>query len=158
MAVDAHAAYWPSRFAHTIQRVGLEGGPVVTLATASDPFSVAVDASYVYWANWMDGTVQKVPLGGGTVVTIATSGAERGPNGGVGAVDLVVDATNAYWTRQGPPWGSGGAILYAPAAGAPVDVGSVLATSPSADLLTTDAACVYWVDGADGKIRAVAKP
>jgi hypothetical protein len=39
-----------------------------------------------------------------------------------------------------------------------VDVGTVLATSPSADLLTMDSACVYWADDGDGKIRAVAKP
>jgi hypothetical protein len=158
MAVGARAAYWPSRFGHTIQSVGLGGGAAVTIAATSDPVAVAVDAAYVYWANWKDGTVQRAPLGGGAAATIATSGTDLGPNEGVGASDLAVDATNVYWSREGPPWGSSGAILYAPVSGAPVDVGSVLATSPSADLLTTDSACVYWVDAADGKIRAVAKP
>jgi hypothetical protein len=130
----------------------------VTIAMASDPLAVAVGAGYVYWINWKDGTVQRAAVGGGAAETIATSGSEVGPNGGVGANDLVVDATTAYWTRQGPPWGSSGAVLYAPVTGSPETVGAALATSPSPESLAIDAACVYWADAADGKIRAVAKP
>jgi hypothetical protein len=158
MAVDSTHVYWPSRFAHTIQRVGLDGKRPETIASSPDPGGVAIDASYVYWTNWKDGTVQRAPLEGGPAATIASSGNEVGPNGGVGAGGLAVDTTHVIWLREGPPWGAGGAILVTPTEGMHGDVGAVLATSPSPAYLASDSACVYWSDGADGKIRGIAKP
>jgi hypothetical protein len=158
LAVDAHDVYWPNRFSRTIERVAIGGGRADVTAQSSDPVAVAVQGSYVYWVNWRDGTVQRASVDGGSPTTIATSGADRGPNGGAGGVDLVVDASTVYWAREGPPWGSTGAILFASTDSPPADEGSVLATSPSPDNLTMDARCIYWADAADGKVRAVAKP
>jgi hypothetical protein len=157
-SVNASGVYWPSRSRGAVQHVGLDGRGVAELATSGDPVAVAVDSSYVYWVNWQDGSVQRAPLGGGKAVTLASSGKDAGPNTGVGAVDLAVDEVNVYWARQGPPWGAGGAIMSAPVAGLGGEEGAVLAASPNPVNLTLDAACVYWADGSDGKIRAVAKP
>jgi hypothetical protein len=158
MAADAHHVYWPSRFRRTIQRVGVDGGAATVVAQASDPFAVALAAPYVYWVNWADGTVQRAPVEGGDALTVATSGEKPGPKGGVGGVDLVVDATTVYWVRQGPPEGVEGAVLHAAVAGPYGGMGTVLATSPSPGAIAMDEACVYWTDSGDGKIRVVAKP
>jgi hypothetical protein len=158
MALDAHNVYWPSRFGRVVQTIGHDGAGLARLSRARDPYTVAVDSFYVYWTNWDDGTIQRAPLSGGDAVTLASSGQARGPNRGVGATMLAVDSTHVFWTRQGPPWGSSGAVLVAPLSGLEGSTGSVLATSPNASWLATDAACVYWVDASDGQIRAVAKP
>jgi hypothetical protein len=154
MAMNPTNVYWPSRFARTIQTVAKNGTGADTLVTgASDPYAVAVDSSFVYWSNYADSTIAKAPLGGGAAIAVATSFST--PT--AGGLAIAVDRANVYWTIQGPPFGPGGQVMFTPI-GATGGQGTTLATSPDATWLTTDAACVYWVDRTDGNVRAVAKP
>ena len=72
------------------------GANLATLAMfpQSVPERIAVDATYAYVALINDGRIVKVPIAGGAPVTLA--------NGQSAPTDIAVDATNVYWTNQGP--------------------------------------------------------
>jgi hypothetical protein len=65
LAVDAANVYFTVAAegepgSGSVQSVGLDGGPVTTLATGqTGPFEIAVDGTSVYWGTW-DGYVMKV--------------------------------------------------------------------------------------------------
>ncbi len=79
----------------------LAGGTPATLASGRGPGSIAIDASRVYWSAvdaseaWTgaDGCICSVPLSGGAVMTLASGQRNVG--------QIVVDATNVYWTTDG---------------------------------------------------------
>jgi sugar lactone lactonase YvrE len=136
IAVDASNVYWvtPS----TVMKVPIEGGTPTTLANGQTAAqAIAVSANDVYWVtNYDGGAVMKVPIAGGTPITFAGGVYEDGaesyfPN------DVVLDASNVYWT-------TGREVYQAPLAGGdPVALlGGVTRVDPGA--LAVDATDVYY--------------
>ncbi len=132
LAVDATHVYWTTN-GLGVQSVGIDGGPVSTLA----PFSatnavagVAVDSSNLYFGS-VD-SIEAVPLDGGPIATLA--GEQSEPEG------IVLDGTTLYWTNQNAV--DGGSVMKLPL-GCPSAIqlaGGLL--SPS--VVVVDATSVYW--------------
>lgn len=153
MAVDANYVYFLTGYpGYVVNRVPIDGGPTVTVATSPSPDSIAVGASRVFWTDDGDGptldggTVMSAPLDGGSPSVFAGAQIEPGA--------IAVAGENVYWTvsSAGPcPGSTCGGVMQAPLAGG---AATQIATNLSAISLAVDATSVYVATG-NGEIVAV---
>jgi sugar lactone lactonase YvrE len=133
MALDADNVYFTNTNANTLMKVAKAGGPAEVIAPAStpgmgQPWGVAVAGPYVYWATFADETIQRVGLAGESPTVLVT---------GQGyAMEIVVDATSLYWTRQG------GMVGKATRDGGP----PMVWTSLGAWSIAIDETSIYWTN------------
>jgi hypothetical protein len=107
LAVDSTSVYWTT--GDGIQKTGLNGGPVTTLASGlaqpSSPNGVTLDATKLYWTGaFLAGSlaniaVAAVPKDGGPIEILANAGPLAPSGFSPYSVGLVVDSGGVYWTE-----------------------------------------------------------
>lgn len=173
IAVDATSVYVADWDGGTIKKLPLRGGPATTLASGLDrPRGIAVDSTSVYWINYGSSTLMKVALTGGSTTVLASNQTTPGsivvsggnlfwPDGGGimkmavtgGAVTaivtgqaahrLAIDATNIYWTTQGPVTADGAIMKMSQQGGSPT---TLVSGRTGAAGIAVDATSVYWTE------------
>lgn len=115
------------------------GRTITRLVTGlGSPSSLSVDSQYAYVAPADEGTVMRVPLDGGPATLLASS---PSPN------SLTIDATNVYWTDDGP---DGGSVLSIPKHGGTVT--TLAGDLPDPGAISVQGSAVYWANvGAGGQ-------
>jgi hypothetical protein len=90
VTVGPSGVYWTDN--GRVLTVGLDGGPVTTIATSDTGTTgpVAIDAASVYWSDAAN--IWKAPLGGGAPTVLAPLRQGYGA-----ATGLAVDGTSVYW-------------------------------------------------------------
>jgi hypothetical protein len=128
LATDGVHVYWGTIGGDgaSIRAASVDGGSVVTLAPAGDPYCVAVDDESVYWTDGASFSVMKVPKTGGAPVTLASSAGYEIP------LSLVIDSTSAYWIGQS------GVLKISKDGGVPVNL---LDAAPATILNATNSEC-----------------
>lgn len=144
VAIDEDCVYWSdgtSVFACAKQNCP---SSTVALATSSNGgvYGLAVDDASVYWGTTTGDAVMKVDKFGGTPVVLASS---RYP------YQLVVDATNVYWTGT-DPLGHGTVMKVPKTGGVPVQLAIEADAGTYGVAVSGDK--VYFLTGA-GKIMRV---
>ena len=175
IAVDATSVYWTDWVAGTIKKLPLRGGPATTLVPGLDrPRGIAVDSTSVYWINFGTSELTKAALTGGSTTVLASNQTTGGSivvsggnlfwPGGSGIMKmsvaggdvttiatgqtyrLAVDATNVYWTTQGPVTADGAIMKVSQQGGTPTTLVSGR-TGPAG--IAVDATNVYWTEWVD---------
>jgi hypothetical protein len=154
LAVDTASVYWTDKAFGALYKVGINSGPVTTLATGlTSHFTPVVDSASVYWID--NGSLQKVGVNGGPVTTLATGLT-------VSTTSPAVDPTSVYWIDNGSVQkvGINGGTVTTLATGltsSPVYLFSDIPYAP-----VVDSASVYWIEnrlnsssGMTGAIRKV---
>jgi len=142
IAVDATSVYWTDGVAGTLNKVSIDGGEPVKLASfeamgSLGPNEIALDADYVYFPITLtSGTIARVPKSGGDPTTLVSG--QYNPR------SLVIDSANLFWTNNAYPDAgvTGGTVNQAPLGGGtatPLAPGEI---SPYG--ITVDATSVYF--------------
>jgi hypothetical protein len=135
IAVDATHVYWVNfsgSVGGTVNRVPKGGGPVEILAPQeAGPTRIALDGTHAYWTNTSEG-----PLGG--VRRAAKQGGPPEPFvPGISPGDVVLDATDVYWSDYGNGTISRRSKLRGP-------VKMLASGEESASRMALDDRRVYW--------------
>jgi len=147
IAVDSTSVYWADFGMGTVNKVGINGGAVTTLATGtspSRPSGITIDSTSVYWTEWGGpGTVKKTGINGGTVTTLAA---------GLSTPDsIAVDSTSVYWAECGAlkKIGINGGTIKTLSSGLSPGCGGYE--------IAIDSTSVYWTDYSSGTVNKVGK-
>jgi IPT/TIG domain len=153
LAVDATDVYLSAGIGvdAIIEKVGINGGTVTTLATSASglyfPVSVSVDTANVYW---IDGgglnNIKKVGINGGTVTTLASSVTPY-----YHYTNTAVDSVSVYWALSSV---SSGIIQKVGINGEPV---TTLASGLDYDIggIAIDSNYIYWTEGSGGSVKRI---
>ncbi len=147
-AIDSTNVYWQEPTSN-IQKVGKNGGSATTIYSGSPYWSLApisVDIAFIYWTeiseNGYTRVLRKMPLGGGTVTTLAT--------GLTSGNDIVLDASNIYWTESGDvgsgPVAGSGVLRKVPKNGGTVTTLASGLNAPYGITLDFASGYVFWVE------------
>jgi hypothetical protein len=151
LALDGVNVYWtqcgeqPDCEGGSVQKVGLTGGAVTTLAyNQSEPIGIAVDSTNVFWTNY--GYIDD-GFGIGSVNRTALDGTNQTfiDQDLYGASALAINASRVYYQSAYP--GYGGAIGSAALAGGSV---VTLETDGCDSGLAIDATSIYWASCGTG--------
>ena len=99
LTIDSTNVYWASGFANgNVWKIPLGGGcPSLVIGQQNVPHGMASDGTDLYFADQGTaqalGSIQKIAVSGTTATPIATL--QSSP------LDVLVDATNVYWTSSG---------------------------------------------------------
>lgn len=136
---------WTDQYGHSIQKVPLTGGPVITWPVAQQgamggPGAIASDDQYIYWSDpGPDGqqmSLDRMPRGGGATTTIASG------QGGIS--HIVTDGQDVFWlsvTGASPDLTT--TLRKVGRSGGAVRQLDSKATSDSGSLVL-DASWIYW--------------
>jgi hypothetical protein len=157
LALASGELYWVDRGNYgtdgSVQRVGVDGSGLTTLAQTSFPWMIAVDATDVYWtASQVAGFygLWTVPIGGGTPSMVGLAPVTVGVGASVNR--LAFDATGVYPMASFSPSTSLGywsLFRIAPSASGPALItrGPGGLTSGTAGAIAVAAGNVYWHRG-----------
>ncbi len=139
LAVDGDSVFWASG-ATGLYSVGLDGGPVTTLAFSVNPSAgLAIGGGTLYFGvgSSTDTTLEALSLATNQTTVLASN--QSSPE------LLFLDGTTLYWTTSGTAV-DGGSVLKLPL-GCPAPI--ALATDQLySSAATVDAASIYWAEGA----------
>jgi hypothetical protein len=134
LALDATSVYWDTTTA--VVRAPLGGGTTTTLATlpSSPGGPIATDGVTVFFVN---GGLQAVPVTGGPVTALTPFQAQP--------MEIAIDATNVYFTGEGPSQASPAYIGRVPKTGGPI---ATLTTADSLAVrqLVLTGSTLVWLD------------
>jgi len=142
LALDATSVYFTSvDGGGTVNKVGLDGGPVSTLASGQDDvYDIAVDPSGIYWTCITGSAVRMLPAGGSLPKDLATDGTPFA---------IQIQTGTVYFTQIYNKLSDSEHVLHVPGAGGPEDV---IAATPSALFLAVDLESAYWTDPTTGAL------
>lgn len=114
------------------------GGANPTLIAPAFGSGLALDPSYVYWLDYEYGLrrIGRTATDAGTATTVASTSVASGC--------VAVDDQSVYWGENGSADGGVSTLRDAPKGGGDV---RVLATGIAPTVITTDATCIYYLDG-----------
>jgi hypothetical protein len=156
-ALNHNGVYWTTN-AGAVMSVGIDGGPVTTLAPSMRRFFpvLAVDDANAYWSSAcgptvLDVCIMRMALADGATVEMVRQS---------GSIDsIAVNATHAYWLGNpgpGPGVGPGAMMRVGLAGGAP----EVVEANVTLLVMAADASGLYWagpsgvlVDASPGSAR-----
>ncbi|MGE5183149.1 MAG: hypothetical protein ACM31C_13855, partial [Acidobacteriota bacterium] len=127
ISIDSDDVYFTS--GGSVAKVAKTGGPVVTLATGSEPYQVVVDAGKVFWTDVGTWDVTSIAAAGGQATVLVNA---------LGAMHLTVDGSHVYVAEYA---GNGSIVEVPRSGGVPAEIVK-LENTPS--VVTLDATHLYW--------------
>lgn len=131
---DAGSCGSPSVLGDDVMKVPLDGGPAATVSNQGGSGAVAVNSTGLFWTSVVcpqgtcGGVVMTAPIGGGAAMPLA-------PPSGQTLGSLALDATRAYFTRDG-------AVMAVPLAGG---TPAMIAPGPASSI-ALHAGTLYWTN------------